>query len=253
MAVPFSNGKVTVSLWSRCSSSKFYSTQSSVVACMEDQAQIDVHDCHFGSTPTKTWWILPSAILEDVYFTEVCDTCVFLNNWLDGLPFPELLSSPDNGEDFSNYENPIWDESDRISISATETDAGGEDTEEVGHLVLICEWYDDVERYLNSIKASFPSMRSRCTATRNAALMTQMSILEAHVDIALTSALKRLEYVIELSTWIRQCASDAQNLRGTDPGELKEAMYEMEMSCIELEREDAVDAVTQDCLLTHDL
>jgi hypothetical protein len=213
--------------------------------CNITDQTFEFHDCHFGSTPTETWWILPSAILEDIYITEICDECVYLNNWLDELPSAQLLSTPDNGEDFSIYENPVWDESDRISIATTETDAEDEDEEEVDHLKVICEWYDNVDRYLHSIKINFSSMRSRCTATGNAALVTQMSFLEADVDIALTSAMKRLEYVIEVSTWIRQCTSDEQKLRDTDFEELREAMYETRMSCNELARDDAVDSATQ--------
>lgn len=171
---------------------------------------------------------------------------MFLNSWLDELPSPELLSSPDNGEDFSIYENPVWNESDRISISATETDAEDEDVGEVDHLKLVCEWYDNDNRYLNSIKVNITFMRSRCLATKNASLTTQMSILEANVDITLTSALKRLGCVIELTTWLRQCSSSEQKLRDTDPEELRPAVWEMKMNAIELKKDDAVETATQD-------
>jgi hypothetical protein len=216
--------------------------------CTTVDQTFEFHDCHFGHTPTSTWWILPSAILEDVYITEACDTCFVLDKWFDDSPCPEALTAPDDKEDFSMFENPVWDERDRISICETEVseDEDEEEDEDGYHLELVCEWYDDIENYLSSVKAWFPTMRSRCTATRDVNLITQLGILEATVDITLTQALHKLEYVIETSTWIRHSTSDATNLANTDPEELRLAMWEMGKCCIELEsQEGCADAVTE--------
>jgi hypothetical protein len=166
-----------------------------------------------------------------------------LDKWFDDSPCPEALTAPDDKEDFSMFENPVWDESDRISICETEI---SEDEEEAGgHLEKVCEWYEDIERYAASIKAWFPDMRARCTATKNVDPITQLGVLEATVDITLTQALEKLEYVIGTSTWIRHSTSDATNLANTDPEELRLAMWEMGKSCIELGSEEGcADAVT---------
>jgi hypothetical protein len=213
--------------------------------CTTVDQTFEFHDCHFGHTPTSTWWILPSAILEEVYITEACDTCFVLDKWFEDLPCPEALTAPDDKEDFSMFENPVWDESDRISIY--ETDISTDDSEEHpgDHLKLICSWYDDIGNYLSSIKAWFPDMCARCTAIRNVDLITQLGVLEATVELTLTQALEKLEYVIEASTWIRHSTSDATKLRNTDPEELELAMWEMRKSCIELGSEEGcADAVT---------
>jgi hypothetical protein len=163
--------------------------------CNTIDQTFEFHDCHFGHTPTSTWWILPSAILEDVFITESCDECFFLFNWLEELPSPASLASPDKKEDFSMFENPIWDEGDHISISETEVSKN----ESSDHLELVYEWYDDIETYLSSIKLWFPTIRSRCTATRNPALITQLGVLEATIDTTQTQALQKVECVIEVS------------------------------------------------------
>jgi hypothetical protein len=181
-------------------------------------------------------------MLEDVFITEACDECFFLFNWLDDLPCPEALHSPDNKEDFSMFENPIWDDSDHISICETDIpeDEDGE------HLRKVCEWYEDIETYLSSSKSWFPTMRSQCTTTRNPTLITQIGILEVTIDTTLTQALEKVEYVIEVSTWIRQSTSDESKLKNTEPEELRIAIWEMRMRCVELEsHEGCADAVTE--------
>jgi hypothetical protein len=213
--------------------------------CTIIEQTFEFHDCHFGHTPTSTWWILPSAILEDVHITEACDTCFVLDKWFDELPSSDALTAPDDKEDFSMFENPVWDEGDRIPIAETEVDADedGYEDDSGDHLEKVCEWYDDIERYAASIKSWFPAMRARCTATRDVDLITQLGVLEATVDLTLTQALEKLEYVIETSTWIRQSTS---KFADTDPEELRLAMWEMKKSCIELgSPEGCADAVTE--------
>jgi hypothetical protein len=214
--------------------------------CTTVDQTFEFHDCHFGHTPTSTWWILPSAILEDVYVTEACDECFFLFNWLEELPSPTSLTAPDDKEDFSIFENPIWHDDDRISISATEMSEDESADESGDHLELVCSWYEDIETYLSSIKSWFPTMRSRCVATRNPALITQLGILEATVELTPTQSLEKVEYVIEVSTWIRYSTSDESKLRNTDPEELRIAMWEMRKICVELGSEEGcADAVTE--------
>jgi hypothetical protein len=197
--------------------------------CNTIDQTFEFHDCRFGHTPTSTWWILPSAILEDVYITEACNTCFYLFNWLNDLPSPASLTAPDDKEDCSMFENPVWDDNDRISICETEVDE-----EDGNHLELVCKWYEDIETYLSPIKSWFPTMRSRCTATRNHALITQLDTLEATVDITLTQSLEKVEYVIEVLTWIRTSTSEKSKLRHTEPEELRFAMAEMRKSCVEV-------------------
>jgi hypothetical protein len=211
--------------------------------CTTIDQTFEFHVCHFGHTPTSTWWILPSAILQDVYITEACDTCFVLDKWFDDSPCPEALTAPDDKEDFSMFENPVWDEGDRISISETEVSTDNPEDHPEDHLELICSWYDDIERYTASIKSSFPIMRARCTATRNVDLITQLGVSEATVATTLMQALEKLESVIELSTWIRRSTS---KLADTDPEELRLAMWEMRKCCLQLESEDGcADAVTE--------
>jgi hypothetical protein len=183
-----------------------------------------------------------------VYITEACDTCFVLDKWFDDSPCPEALTAPDDKEDFSMFENPVWDERDRISICETEVseDEDEEEDEDGDHLELVCEWYDDIENYLSSVKAWFPTMRSRCTATRDVNLIAQLVILEVTVDITLTQALQKLEYVIGTSTWLRHSTSDETSLRAADPEELRLAMWEMRKSRRDLESEEGcADAVTE--------
>lgn len=204
----------------------------------------EFHGCHSGSTPTATWWILPSAILEDVWLEGPCDSCSLLNTWLEDLlsAASEMSSTEsssddeDSAEDDDDADEDFW-----ASVSTNKSwDEGPEE-----HLNLICTWYEDIERYLNSIKSSIPPMRSRCVATRTVALITQLGLLEANIQMTLTDASEKLEHYIEVSTWLRRCTA-GEKLRETEPEEIRAAMFEMRMIFIECESEEGCsDAVTE--------
>jgi len=123
--------------------------------------------CPFGSSPPETWWILPCVILEDVSLNEPCDSCTHLFKRFDSLSSPTSQTSlPDfpNAGNSALLKNPddedALDLSDSAFLSSKESHT--DDPEE--HLNLICAWYDDIEHYLNSIKRSIPSIRTRCIA-----------------------------------------------------------------------------------------
>lgn len=85
-------------------------------------------------------------------------------------------------------------------------------------------------------------MSTRCIATRNPDLIVKLGILEAEVEVTLANALKKLEYVIETNTWIRQTTDDGGKLKTVDVEELRAAMFEMRMSCIALLDDEDVSA-----------
>lgn len=203
----------------------------------------EFYGCHSGSTPTETWWILPSAILEDIELDEPCDSCSHLYGWLEDLPSPNsdysLTETHGGGEE--SAEDDDADEHFLASVSTNQP--WDEDPEE--HLMLICTWYENIERYLDSIKASTPSMRARCVATRDVALITQLGLLEANIQMTLTDASEKLEQYIEVSTWLRQCTTE-DRLRDTEPDEIRAAMFEMRMCEFEVDSEEGCsDAVTK--------
>jgi hypothetical protein len=203
----------------------------------------EFHGCHHGSTPTETWWILPSAVLEDVWLEDPCDSCSHLYSWLDDLASSTSecsLTESDGGE----QETAGLDDADEDFLASVSTNQPwDEDPEE--HLNLVCTWYEDIERYLNSIEASVPAMRSRCVATRNIALITQLGLLEANIQMTLADASEKLEHYIEVSTWLRQYTAE-ERLRDTEPEKIRAAMFEMRMCEIECESEEGCsDTVTE--------
>jgi hypothetical protein len=205
----------------------------------------EFHGCHSGSNPTDTWWILPSAILEDVWLEDPCDSCSHLYGWLEELPSSTSdysLTESDSADEESAEQDDDADEHFMASVSTDQP--WDEDPEE--HLNMVCTWYEDVERYLNSIKASIPSMCARCVATRDVTLITRLGLLEANIQMTLTDAAEKLEHYIEVSTWLRQCTTDENRLRDTEPEEVRAAMFEMRLIFIECESEEACsDAVTE--------
>ncbi|KAG9855398.1 hypothetical protein KCU98_g1735, partial [Aureobasidium melanogenum] len=219
--------------------------------CSSTDQIFEYHGCSSGSPPTKTWWILPCAIVEEVPVTILCNECLRCFQWLGSL---DVGSSPDaqlatedlatlhlNGADSPEYER----DADLSSIASMARWSCCSDTIHTSsnHLELICEWYDDIEHYLLPLKRDFPRMGARCIATRNTDLIVKLGILEAEVEVTLASALKKLEYVIETNTWIRQTTEDETKSKAVEPEELRAAMFEMRMSCISLLEDEDVSAV----------
>lgn len=203
--------------------------------------------CPFGSSPPENWWILPCVILEEFSLEEPCDACTHLFNWFETLPSPTsqipFTDSTDGDDsafiDKSNHEN-AYDFGDLASVSSKESYT--DDPEE--HIHLICTWYEDIEHYLNSIKAAIPSMRTRCFATKNVALILKLGLLEASIETTLTESLQKLEYVIELSTWLRQCAEGENG--DPEPDEIRAALFELRTNFCDLHSEEGcADAVMQ--------
>lgn len=208
--------------------------------CSATDQTFEFHGCYSGSSPTETWWILPCAIIEEVPVTVLCEDCLRCFHWLESLDTDfssciPLVSSDDPST------LPLADaescrslrEADLGSIASIERKSSGSDplrTSE-NHLRLICEWYENIEASLLPLKNSFSSMGACCIATRNADLIVKLGILEAEVEITLADALKKVEYVIETNTWIRQTTDDESKLKAVDPEEWRAAMFEMRMNC----------------------
>lgn len=130
--------------------------------------------------------------------------------------------------------------SDLASVSTQ--DSYTDDPEE--HLHLICEWYEDIEHYLNSISLSVPTMRTRILATKNVPLILKLGLLEASIQTTLSKSLQKLGYIIELSTWLRQCAEGENG--DPEPEEIRTALFEMRMNFCDLwSEEGCADAITQ--------
>jgi len=203
--------------------------------------------CPFGSSPPETWWILPCVILEDVSLNEPCDSCTHLFECFDSLSSPNSQTSL---TDFPNAGNSALlknpDDEDALDLSDSafllSKESHTDDPEE--HLNLICAWYEDIEHYLNFIKRSIPSIRTRCIATKNVALILELGLLEASIETTLTESLQNLEYIIELSTWLRRCA-DGENVH-VDPDDVEAALLEMRMNYSHLRSEEGcADAISQ--------
>ncbi|KAH0286064.1 hypothetical protein M436DRAFT_60231 [Aureobasidium namibiae CBS 147.97] len=203
--------------------------------------------CPFGSSPPETWWILPCVILGEFSLNEPCNSCSHLFNWFDNLASPTSqisLTDSTNGDDSallknSNHED-VCNCSYLASVSSEESYT--DDPEE--HLHLICTWYEDIEHHLNSIRRSIPSIRTRCIATKNVALILKLGLLEASIETTLTESLQQLEYIIELSTWLRLCAGGEND--DVEPDDIRSALFEMRMNYCDLcSDEGCADAVTK--------
>ncbi|KAG9527707.1 hypothetical protein KCU93_g4944, partial [Aureobasidium melanogenum] len=219
--------------------------------CSSTDQVFEYHGCYSGSPPTKTWWILPCAIVEEIPVTVLCQDCLRCFQWLesldaDGSPDGSLASCNNvstfqlEGEEGPEYEG----DTDLSSIASMARWSCHSDTlyTSSNHLKLICEWYDAIEDSLRPLKQAFSAMSTRCIATRNPDLIFKLGILEAEVEITLANALKKLQYVIETNTWIRQTTDDEGKLKTVDVEELRAAMFEMRMSCIALLDDEDVSA-----------
>lgn len=203
--------------------------------------------CSLGSCPPEIWWILPCVILEEISLDEPCDSCTHLFDWFENLPSPTSqisLTDFTNGDDSTILKNSdhedAYDFSDLASVSTQ--DSYTDDPEE--HIHLICEWYEDIEHYLSSIKRSIPSMRTRILATKNVALILKLGLLEATIETTLSESLQKLEDIIELSTWLRQCAEGENG--DPEPEETRTALFEMRMNFCDLwSEEGCADSITQ--------
>lgn len=214
------------------------------------------HGCYSGSSPTETWWILPCAIIEEVPITVLCEHCLRCFHWLASLDTDFFSRIPlASSDDPSTL--PLADaescgslrETDPDSVASIERKSSGSDPLQTSenHLKLICEWYETIKTYLLPLKSSFSRMSGRCIATRNADLIVKLGIFEAEVEITIADALKKVEYVIETNTWLRQITSDESKLKAVDPEELRAAMFDMRMNCNGLldDRDGSADAVTR--------
>lgn len=196
-----------------------------------------------GSSPPETWWVLPCVILEEFSLNEACDSCTHLSNWFENLSSQTSqisLADSTDGNNSAAAREKSYDLSDLASVSTQ--DSNTDDPEE--HIHLICEWYEDIEHYLNSIKANIPSMRTRCIATKNVALILKLGLLEASIETTLTESLQKLEYIIELSTWLRQCAEGENG--NPEPDEIRAALFEMRTNYCDLHSEEGcAEAITE--------
>lgn len=198
--------------------------------CSSTDQIFEFHGCCSDLPPTETWWILLCAIVEEVPLTILCNDCLRCFQWLGSLDAdasPDASLATDNfatlqleGAEGQKYEG----DADLSSIASMSRWSCHSDTIHTSsnHLKLICEWYDAIEHHLLPLKQSFPAMSTRC---RNPALMVKLGILEAEVGITVANALKKLEYVIETNTWIRQTTKDESKSKVVEPEELRAAFF----------------------------
>lgn len=192
----------------------------------------------------RIWWILPCVILEEFSIDEPCDSCSHLFNWFDDLSSPtSQLSLTDSTNDDDSTKPDDEDADDLNGLASVSSKESHTDDPE-DHLQLICTWYNDIEHHLTSILRSIPSFRARCLATKNVALILKLGVLEASIETTLTESLQQLEYIIELSTWLRLSAEGRNG--DIDPEEVRTALFEMRMNYCDLcSEEGCADAVAE--------
>lgn len=220
--------------------------------CSSFDQIFELRDYCSSTLPTKTWWILPCAIVEEVPVRDLCEGCLRCVDWLKeldtaDLPYPSTMNSdniPRTPVDAAD--NLEFGDEDDASMAKWSTRSEIPYTSS-NHLKAICEWYDTIETSLPPLRQTLSRMSARCITTKNGSLIAKLGILEAEVEVTLSSALADLEYVIETNTWIRQVTSDVNELHTVEVEEIRAAMFEMRMSYIGLvdDEEGSAETITK--------